>query len=158
MERLFQDLRYAARMLIKNPGFSAIAILALALGVGANTAIFTVVNSVLIRPLPFSEPDRLVMTYATDPTIGQERIPFSVADFLDWRAQNHIFEKLAAFSDNRFTYTGGESPEQFPGAWVTADFFEVLGQQPEMGRTFLPDEDRPGRAPVVLVSHSFWQR
>jgi putative ABC transport system permease protein len=158
MERLFQDLRYAIRMLIKNSGFAAISILALALGIGANTAIFSVVNSVLIRPLQFSEPDRLLMTYATDPSIGQERIPFCVADFLDWRSQNRVFEKVAAFSSNRFTYTGGESPEQLPGAWVTADFFEALGQQPELGRTFLPDEDQPGRAPVVIVSHGFWQR
>lgn len=158
MEKLFHDLRYAVRMLIRNSGFTAIAILALALGVGANTAIFTVVNSVLLRPLPFSEPDRLVMAYATNPSIGQDRLPFCVADFLDWRAQNHVFEKLAAFSNNRFTYTGGDQPEQFPGAWVTADFFEVLNQLPAMGRTFLPDEDQPGHAPVVIVSHNFWQR
>jgi len=158
MEKFFQDFRYAFRILIKNPGITAIAVLALALGIGANTAIFTIVNSVLIRPLPFSEPDGLLLTYATDPSIGQERIPFCVADFLDWRAQNHIFEKIAAFSDNRFAYTGGDVPEQFAGAWVTADFFEVLAQQPEIGRTFLPDEDQPGRAPVVVVSHSFWQR
>jgi putative ABC transport system permease protein len=158
METLLQDLRYAVRMLLRNASFTAVAVLALALGIGANTAIFTVVNSVLIRPLPFPEPDRLLLTCGTNPGVGQERVPLCVADFLDWRAQNQVFEKLAAFSDNRFSYTGGESPEQFHGAWVTADFFEVLKEQPEMGRTFLADEDRPGHARVVIVSHSFWQR
>ena len=153
-----KDLLYAVRMLFKNPGFTAIAILALALGIGANTAIFTVVNSVLFRPLPFPEPDRLVMTYGENASIDEGRVPFCVADFLDWRSQNQVFEHVAAFSDNRFTYTGGQSPEQFHGAWVTADFFEVMKTQPEKGRTFLPDEDQPGHAPVVIVSHSFWQR
>ncbi|MGA9773856.1 MAG: ABC transporter permease [Blastocatellia bacterium] len=155
---MIKDLRYAIRMLFKNPGFSAIAIFALALGIGANTAIFSVVNAVLFRPLPYPEPESIVMTYGLNPAIDDGRVPLCVADFLDWRSQNRVFEHVAAFSDNRFTYTGGESPEQFHGAWVTADFFEVMRVQPELGRTFLPDEDQPGHSPVVIVSHSFWQR
>jgi len=157
MDNLIHDLRYAVRMLWKNPGFTVIAILALALGVGANTAIFTVVNTILIRPLPFQEPERLVMTYGMDASIGHDRTPMCVADYLDWRAQNQVFEKLAAFSENRFNYSGGETPEQVDGAWVTADFFETFKALPAIGRTFLADEDQPGHAPVVVVSHRFWQ-
>src|SRR5215211_7010459 len=109
METIIKDFRFAVRMLLKNPGFTAVAIIALALGVGANTAIFTVVNSVLLSPLQFKEPDRLVMTYGMDPKIGMDKAPLSVADYLDWRSQNQIFESMSAFSDNNFNYTSGET-------------------------------------------------
>ncbi|HEX8088997.1 MAG TPA: ABC transporter permease, partial [Blastocatellia bacterium] len=158
METIIKDLRFAIRMLAKNPGFTAVAVIALALGIGANTAIFTVVNAILLRPLPFKEPSRLVMVYGMDPKIGQERIPLSVADYLDWRSQNQTLETMAAFSTNRFNYTSGETPEQVQGAWVTADFFTALGARAEMGRAFQSDEDQPGTEPVVVVSHGFWQR
>jgi putative ABC transport system permease protein len=158
VETIIKDLRFAIRMLAKNPGFAAVAVIALALGIGANTAIFTVVNAILLRPLPFKEPARLVMVYGKDPKIGQEKIPLSVADYLDWRAQNQTLETMAAFSTNRFNYTSGETPEQVQGAWVTADFFTALGARAEVGRVFQPDEDRPGTEPVVVVSHGFWQR
>ncbi|HVG21515.1 MAG TPA: ABC transporter permease [Blastocatellia bacterium] len=158
METIIKDLRFAIRMLSKNPGFTVVAVIALALGIGANTAIFTVVNAILLRPLPFKDPARLVMTYGMDPKIGQDRIPLSVADYLDWRSQNQVFESMAAFSDNSFNFTSGETPEQVRGARVTADFFAVLGAQAEMGRTFQPEEDRPGADPVVVVSGGFWRR
>src|SRR5215210_4531211 len=153
METIIKDFRFAIRMLLKNPGFTFVAVLALALGIGANTAIFTVVNSVLLRPLPFKEPDRLMMIYGMNPKIGMDKSPLSVADYLDWRSQNQIFESMAAFSDNNFNYTSGETPEQVHGAWVTADFFTVLGAQPEMGRIFQHDEDQPGTEAVAVVSH-----
>jgi putative ABC transport system permease protein len=133
---LWQDLRYGARSLRKNPGFTAIAVITLALGIGANTAIFSVVNGVLFRPLPYPEPDRLVMVYGISLQAAQDRSPLCAADFLDWKSQNQVFERLAGFSSNRFSYTGGETPEQIEGAWVTADFFSTIGVQPAMGRAF----------------------
>src|ERR1051325_2758540 len=158
MEIVGKDLRFATRMLLKNPGFTAVAVIALALGIGANTAIFTVVNAILLRPLPFQQPDRLVMTYGMDPKIGEDKIPLSVADYLDWRSQNQVFESMAAFSTNRFNYMSEETPEQILGARVTADFFTVLGAQAEMGRVFQHEEDQPGAEPVVVLSRGFWQR
>ncbi|HEX8184568.1 MAG TPA: ABC transporter permease [Blastocatellia bacterium] len=158
METVIKDFRFAIRMLSKNPGFTVVAVIALALGIGANTAIFTVVNSVLLRPLPFKEPDRLVMTYGMDPKIGMDKLPLSVADYLDWRSRNQVFESVSAFSDNYFNYTSGETPEQVHGARVTADFFSTLGAQAQVGRVFQHEEDQPGTEAVVVVSYGFWQR
>lgn len=158
MDNLIKDLRYSIRLMIKSPGFTAVALIALALGIGANTAIFTAVNAVLFNPLPYPAPDRLVTVYATNPGQGQSRVPLSVADFLDWRARNQGFEPIAAYSNAPLNYTGGEIPEQIPGLSVTADFFTVLGVQALMGRTFLPDEDKPDTNQVAVVSYGFWQR
>jgi len=159
METLWQDLKYGARMLLRNKGFTIIAVLALALGIGANTAIFSVVNAVLLRPLPYAETDRLAMVWLKgEKAAGGDRVPLSVADFLDWRTQNQTFEKVAAFGTNRYNYVGGQTPEQISGATVTADFFSVLNVPAAMGRTFLPDEDRPGANPVVVVSYNFWRK
>src|SRR5438309_3673262 len=158
METLFQDIRYSIRLMIKSPGFTFVALIALALGIGANTAIFTVVNAVLLRPLPYADAGRLVTVYATNPVQGQSRVPLSVADFLDWRARNQTFESVAAYSNAPLNYNDGEAPEQIQGLAVTADFFSVLGVQPVMGRTFLPDEDKPDSTQVAVVSHGFWQR
>jgi putative ABC transport system permease protein len=159
-EDMFQDLRYGVRMLLKKPGFTVAAVLALGLGIGANTAIFSVVNAVLLRPLPYTEPDRLTLVWLRGPeAAGGDRVPLSVADFLDWRAeQDKVFERVAAFSSNMFNYTGGETPEEVRGTVATADFFYILGAQAEMGRTFLPDEDKPDATPVVIISHGFWQK
>ncbi|HEV8483087.1 MAG TPA: ABC transporter permease [Blastocatellia bacterium] len=154
----WQDLRYGARSLRKNPGFTAVAVITLALGIGANTAIFSVVNSVLLRPLPYPDPDRLVMVCGISLQAAQDKIPLCEADFLDWKSQNHVFESLAAFSTNRFNYTGGETPEQIEGAWVTADFFSTIGVQPAMGRGFLPEEDLPKTPQTVVISDGFWRR
>jgi len=124
METLWQDLKYGARMLLRNKGFTIIAVLALALGIGANTAIFSVVDAVLLRPLPYAETDRLAMVWLKgEKAAGGDRVPLSVADFLDWRTQNQTFEKVAAFGTNRYNYVGGQTPEQISGATVTADFF-----------------------------------
>ncbi len=159
MGTLWQDIHYGFRMLFKHKGFTAIAILALALGIGANTAIFSVVNAVLLRPLPYSEPNRLVMVWQKgEKAAGGDRVPLSVADFLDWRGQKQAFEKIAAYGTNLFNYTGGQIPEQISGATVTADFFSTLGAAPAMGRTFLPEEDQPKANPVVVVSHEFWRK
>jgi len=158
MDNLIKDIRYSIRLMIKSPGFTAVALIALALGIGANTAIFTVVNAVLFNPLPYPAPDRLVTVYATNPGQGQSRVPLSVADFLDWRARNQSFEPLAAYSNAPLNYTGGETPEQIQGLAVTADFFTVFGVHPAMGRTFLPDEDKPDSNQVAVVSYGFWQR
>ena len=155
---LWQDLRYGARLLRRNPGFTAIAVITLALGIGANTAIFSVVNGVLLRPLPYPQPDSLVMVYGISLKATQDKTPLCQADFLDWKSQNQVFESLAAFSSNRFSYTGGESPEQIEGAWVTADFFSTIGVQPELGRGFLPDEDQPKTPQTVVISDNFWRR
>src|ERR1044072_2996293 len=159
MDRLLQDIRYGVRMLMKRPGFTVVAIIALALGIGANTAIFSVVNAVLIRPLPYEEADRLASLFITRPD-GRNRGALSVADFLTVKEQAQLFEQVAAFypPPNGFNLTGGESPERVTGAVVTADFFSLLRVSPLMGRTFLPDEDKPGKQSVVVVSHGFWQR
>jgi putative ABC transport system permease protein len=158
METLWQDVRYGFRMLLKKPGFTAVVVVALALGIGANTAIFSVVNAVLLRPLPFKDPERVVMVWLKgDEAAGGDRRPLSVADFLDWRAQTHSFERVAFFSTTSFNYAGGDTPEQVRGTVTSADFFDVFGARAEMGRTFLPEEERPGAARVVVVSHGFWQ-
>jgi putative ABC transport system permease protein len=158
LEELWQDLRFGLRMLMKQPGFTFIAILTLALGIGANTAIFSVVNAVLLRPLPFQEPERVVMVWNKGAAAaGGDHTPLAVADLFDWRAQSHAFDGIAAFRYDSFTLTGVETPESVPGASVTANFFEVLGVPPALGRTFLPDEDRQGAARVVLLSDGFWR-
>jgi putative ABC transport system permease protein len=155
---LWQDLRYGARSMRRNPGFTAIAVITLALGIGANTAIFSVVNGVLLRPLPYPAPERLVMVHGISLQPAQEKTPLCAADFLDWKSQNQVFESIAGFSSSRFNYTGGESPEQIAGAWVTADFFSTIGIQPAMGRAFLPGEDLPNSPQRVVLSDRFWRR
>ncbi len=159
MNSLWQDLRYGARDLMKNPGFSLIAMLTLALGIGANTAIFSVVNAVLLRPLPFKEPERLVMVWNRgEEAAGGDRTPLSVADLLDWRAQGRSYSEIGAFSNMMFNYTGGDSPERIRAAGVTANFFSMLGASPALGRAFSPDEERPGAQRVALLSDGFWRK
>jgi putative ABC transport system permease protein len=159
MNSLWQDLRYGARALLKNPGFSLIAMLTLALGIGANTAIFSVVNAVLFRPLPFNEPERLVMVWNRGAeAAGGDRTPLAVADLLDWRAQSRSYAEIGAFQNMMFNYTGGDSPERVQAAGVTANFFSMLGAQPSLGRAFSPDEERPGAQRVALLSDGFWRK
>jgi putative ABC transport system permease protein len=155
---LWQDLRYSVRMLMKNPGFAVIAVLTLALGIGANTAIFSVVNSALLRPLPFAEPDRLVMVSGRNSQKGLSRSEITPADWLDYRAQTLAVEGIAAFRTRRFTVTGRDEPELVEGALVSADFFAVLGLNLLQGRAFLPEEERPGHDRVAIMSHALWQR
>jgi putative ABC transport system permease protein len=157
MQTFWQDLRYGARMLLKNPGFTAIAVITLALGIGANASIFSVVNTVLLRPLPFKEPERLIM-------IRETKIPqfpeFSVSpgNFLDWKRRNTVFERLVAMNTPSFNLIGTGDPEQLSGMRVTEGFLVMLGAKPELGRDFLPEEDQPGRNNVVILSHGLWQR
>jgi putative ABC transport system permease protein len=155
MATLSHDIRYASRLLLKRPGFAAVAILALALGIGANTAIFSVVNAILLRPLPFKESDRLVWFWEVQPRL--DRAPFSPADFLDYQAQNQSFEDVTAFRRQSFNLTGGDQPERITGAVVSANFFSILRAAPAQGRSFLPEDGAAGAARVAVVSHGFWQ-
>jgi len=160
MQTLWQDVRYGLRMLAKNPGFSAIAILTLALGIGANTAIFSVVNAVLLRPLPFREPDGLVQIWHTPPPASFPGIPtfaVSPANFLDWRNQSRAFEGMSAYGFGRYTLTGTGHPEAVRMVAVTSGFFSILRAQPLLGRTFLQEEDSPGREHEVILSYSLWR-
>jgi len=158
MGTLLQDLRYGVRVLLKAPGFTVVAVLALALGIGANTAIFSVVNAVLLRPLPFKDPDSLVWAQAEDLQTGEQGGMISPPDFLDYRAQNRVFEHFAAIQSMSFTLTGEAEPERVTGARVSADFFETLGILPTKGRAFLADEEQDGRNRVVVISYGLWQR
>ena len=152
-----QDIRYALRMFAKNPGFTAIAVLALALGIGANTAIFSVVDAVLLRPLPFKNPDRLVMIWENATHLGFPKNTPSPANFLDWREQSTVFDGMAAFAEKSFNLTGLGEPERLDGRRVSANLFDVLGVTPLVGRTFLAEEDKPGTR-VAVLSESLWKR
>jgi len=155
---LWQDLRFGARMLMKEPGFTLIAVITLALGIGVNTAIFSVVNSVLLRPLPFDEAERLVRVYVTVPARGIRTNPASWPNFADWRAQNSVFDAMAAYSGANATFTGGEAPEQIEGVAASGDLFAVLNAQPMAGRVFLRADEEPGANDVIVISHGLWQR
>ena len=156
METLLQDIRYGIRMLAKNPGFTAIAILTLALGIGANTAIFSVINAELLRPLPFRDPSQLVRVASANARIHTVSGAVSYPDFADWRSQNHIFQDMAAYVDSSFALTGTAQPAHLQGASITADMFNLLGASPELGRTFLPEDDEPHHH-VVILSHGLWK-
>src|SRR6516225_636723 len=153
MDALFKDVRYGIRSLLKRPGFSAIAVVTLSLGIGANTAIFSVVNGVLLRPLPFKESDRLVLVWNKGAeAAGGDRTPLCVADLFDWRAQNRSFESVGAFQQRvPLNYTGGETPEQVRGANVTANFLSLLGVHVQLGRDFQASDEQPGAPHVVLL-------
>src|SRR5436309_1261859 len=154
---LAQDLRYGLRTLLKNPGFTIVAVTALALGIGANSAIFSVVNAVLLRPLPFKNPEQLVMVWENATHAGFPKNTPSPPNFLDWQRQNTVFTGMAAMAERSFNLTGVGEPERLDGRRVSAYPFEVLGVSPLLGRTFVPDDDRPG-AHVVLLRYSLWQR
>ena len=156
MQTLLKDLRYGLRMLTKNPGVSAIAVLTLALGIGANTAIFSVVSAVLLNPLPYKDPDRLVSIWENTPEHGKSRA--APANFLDWKKQNTVFQDVAAFGGATATLTGDGDPEQLSGTAVTPGYFEVVGVQPALGRAFQAEEYQLGRDQVVILSHGLWQR
>ncbi len=158
MTSIWQDIRYGGRVLARGPVFTVVAILTLALGIGANTAIFSIVDAVLLRPLPFAEPDRLVMLWETAKSTGEDQVPVAPADYFDWQAGSRELEAMAAFHPWSFNLTGANEPERIPGAVATANLFEVLGKRPQLGRGFRPEEDRPGGPAVVLLSHGLWQR
>src|SRR5438270_2907791 len=151
MTGLLQDLRYALRQLLKARGFALIAVVTLALGIGANTAIFSVVNGVLLRPLQFRDPASVVRIWHVPPAKSFPGIPtFSVsaANYLDWEKQNHVFEQMAIYSHRGFTLNDNQNPEQVDATAVSARFFETFSVQPIFGRALLPDDDQPGRSHV----------
>src|SRR4030095_15527552 len=158
MENLIYDFRYGFRTLIKSPAFSIVVILAVMLGTGANSAIFSVVNAILLRPLAFNEPERLVMVWRNNVKSGVPTYPLSVLDFLDYREHNQAFEQLASFAYEDFNLSTGEDPEHVPGCFVSANFFSLLGVNPMLGRRFFPREDEAGSDRVVIVSHGLWKR
>jgi putative ABC transport system permease protein len=160
MRNIWQDLKYGFRVLLKSPGFSAAAVIVLALGIGANSAIFSVVNAVLLRPLPFRDPGLLAMVYHVPPQNsfpGSKIFAVSPANFLDWHAQNHVFEGMSIFHPTTMTVTGKDQPEAIEGMVVSSEFFSVLGATPIQGRTFTPEEDQDGHGRVVVLSYPFWQ-
>src|SRR5437867_3134991 len=157
MHTLLQDFRYGLRMLVKNPGFTAAVVLVLALGIGANTAIFSVVNAVLLRPLPYKDPDRLVVIWGKRAQ-GTGRLPSSPADIADWREQSQAFEHIVAFDRWRTTLTGKGDPEQINGGRASAGLFAMLGVAPAQGRVFRQGEDRRGANRVVVLSYGLRQR
>lgn len=152
---MLNDFRYALRTLLRSPLFTIVAVLTLALGIGANTAIFTVVDAVLIRPLPFARPDDLIRIFATGPQL--DNAPVSPANFLDWKEQNRVFERMVAYTDTVFTLAGGEMPERVRAERVSFDFFDLFGVSPALGRSFSREEDEYGRNQVVVLSQEFWQ-
>lgn len=160
MSGVMQDFRYAVRQIRRAPGFAAIAVITLALGIGANTSIFSVVNAVLLRSLPFPDADRLVRVWHTPPQTsfpGISTFSISPANFLDWQKQNHVFSSMAIYGFGGFTLTGGDKAEQVTASRVSPEFFSTLGAQPMLGRVFSTEENQPGHSNVVILSHRFWQ-
>jgi putative ABC transport system permease protein len=166
METFLHDIRYGFRVLLSKPGFTVVAVLALALGIGANTAIFSVVNAVLLRPLPYKEPDRIVQFWETNPLKGWTEATVAPANYLDWQKQSESFELMAAYfgsqtrdaGTSNFYLTGEGEPERLQGLGVTGEFFSVLGVEPARGRGFKPEETWKGNNLVVVLSHNLWQR
>jgi len=156
VDHLIQDLRYGTRTLLKSPGFTAVAVLTLALGIGANTAIFSVVDTLLLRPLPLKDPGRLVLVRDTQP--GVDSAPASYPEYLDWKERSKTFEALGAFFTTTFSLTGKGEPEELPALRISAGLFPMLGPSPAQGRGFRPEEEKPGAERVALISHALWQR
>ncbi|HTS78868.1 MAG TPA: ABC transporter permease [Bryobacteraceae bacterium] len=156
MTSLAQDVRYALRMLAQSPGFAALAVLTLALGIGANTALFSVVNGVLLNPLPYPHSEQLVSVYDRRP--GVERGPSVYLNFLDWQRDARTFASMAIYRNQDYNLTGGVQAQRLSGYMISSDFFPTLGVQPVLGRTFRPDDDQVGAAPVVILSGGLWSR
>ena len=158
MDSILRDLKFSIRSLLKRPTLTIIAILTLAIGIGANSAIFSVVNALLLNPIKAPALDRVLAVWESQPAQGVERNEVSMANFLDWRAQNQTFDKMGLYRWWSTNLTGTDAPERVQGFQVTANFFEVIGVNPAIGRGFAEDEDQPGKTPVVLLSHGLWQR
>ncbi|MGD0631272.1 MAG: ABC transporter permease [Terracidiphilus sp.] len=156
LETLIQDTRYALRMMVRNPAFAAVAVLTLAIGIGANTALFSIVNTVLLNPLPYPHPDELVSVHESKANFDQGSI--SYPNFLDWQRNNKTLAALAISHQRRFTLTGTGDAERLPGDYVSSDFFSILGVKPALGRLFTPGEDEIGRSPLVVISAGLWAR
>ena len=158
METLVQDLRYGARMLLQKPAFTFVVVLALAVGIGANSAIFSVVNAVLLRPLPYADPERLVMIWMDNSRINVAEDWHSFPNYTDYRDHNEVLESIAAFNNRSFSITGSGEPERVQAAWMTASLIPLLGVSPALGRNFSPEEEQPGKDQVVILGHGLWQR
>ena len=158
MDAFLNDIRYAVRNLVKRPAFTIIAAVTLALGIGANTAIFSAVYALLLKPLPFPQIDRVVAIWDKEPSHGYVHNEIAMANYLDWRAQSHAFEQLALFRWWSANLTGTDSPERVQGFFVTANFLDVTGMKPIMGRNFTADENQPGKDRVAMISPSLWRR
>jgi len=158
MQTLLQDLKYGWRILQRNPGFATVAVLTLAIGIGANAAIFSVVHTVLLRPLPYADANRLVIIWDTDANRKLARGIVSPAEFLDWRDMNHVFDSLAGMRPSYVTLTGEGVPEQTLGVHTAGNLFRLLGLRPILGRDFLPEEEKPGHEQVAMLSYAIWQR
>ncbi len=156
METLLKDIRYGIRSLVRNPGFTAVAVITLALGIGANTAIFSVVNAVLLRPLPFDQPESIIWLWDTQPQLATA--PSSVPDFLDWKAQNNSFAQLAAFQSGMMFVDTGDGTVDTEVGLVTPDAFSLFHVSPILGRTFTEEETLPERFRVAVLSQSLWQK
>ena len=158
MEFLFKDLRYAIRSLLRQPGFAAITVLTLALGIGANTAIFSVVYSVLIKPLPFHRPDRIVLLWGDDRVESDSRSQVSHTDIVDYKAQQTLFDSVSTFNSWTPLISGTGEPARISGALVGDDFFRVMDEQPLLGRAFVSEEQQDGKDQVVVLSYELWQK
>ena len=155
---MLQDIRYAVRSLLKNPGFTTVAAITLTLGIGANAAIFSVVNDVLLKPFSFSQPERLVVLWERCLNQGLSRMVVSPPNFVDWRTQNQVFEDIAAYRPQDFTLAANGGPEQVRGLRVSSNMFSMLGVRPLRGRDFQKDEDQPNQPNTVIISYGYWQR
>src|SRR5215470_1892617 len=158
MKNLWQDLYYGFRTLVKNPGFMAVAVLSLAIGIGANSAIFSVINGLLLRPLAYREADRLVILWQRSPGLNVAQDWFSPGQCLDVKAENRVFEQVAVTIGASFNLTGQGGPEHVDGARVSSSLFPLLGAKAALGRVLLPEEDSPGKPATVILSHGFWLR
>jgi len=155
VNQVWQDVRYAVRMLAKSPVFTSIAVLTLALGIGGNTAIFSVVNSVLLKPLPYGDPDRLVILSEKSRQFPEMSV--SYPNYEDWKAQTKSFEQLSVFRTDALNLTGTSAPEHLQAKQVSAGFLALLGVHPVLGREFLPEEDHSGAPPVVMIGYGLWK-
>ena len=158
MRTLWQDLRYGVRTLLKRPGFATLAVLVLALGIGANSAIFSVINAVLLRPLPYKNSERIVVPVSTNVERGFDNASVPYADFLDWKNEEQLFEHVSVFQQVNLDLTGVGEPERVPGVRATEGFFDVIGLQPLVGRRLLPEDHQPGGAAVAVINDGLWQR
>src|SRR5262245_49980065 len=159
MNAFFQDLRYGFRILLKSPGMTAVAIIALAMGIGANTAIFSVVHAVLLRSYPYADGDRLAIVWENRKSgKGNPQNVINLGNFYDWKEQNTVFSDMAAFFDLNSNLTGDGEPEEVPGQIATTNLFSLLGVNPIKGRTFAPDDGKTGQPRVVVISYDLWQR
>lgn len=158
MDSLLRDLKFSIRSLLKHPGFTALAVLTLAIGIGANTTIFSTVDALILHPFSFPNQERLVVVWEQNRAVGIQRGEVAPGNFTEWRDQNQVCEQLIAIQQKAFDVSDGAHPERFPGYGVTSGFFDALGVKAARGRTFLPEESQPGRDQVVVLKHSFWQQ